>query len=103
MIRLSVMYPSGAGTTFDLAYYCNTHIPLCRRLLGAALKGVSVDSGIAGGSLGAPAPYVAIGHFEFDSLDAFLAAVHPATEELQGDIPKYTNATPVMQISEIKI
>lgn len=103
MIRLSVMYPGGAGNTFDLAYYCDKHIPMARRLLGAALKDVSVDAGIAGGENGAPAPYIAIGYLMFDSLDAFLKAFTPVAGELQGDIPKYTNSKPIIQISEVKI
>jgi uncharacterized protein (TIGR02118 family) len=49
MIKVSVLYPSGAGKTFDTAYYCNKHIPMVRQLLGAALKGVGVEQGIAGG------------------------------------------------------
>ena len=97
------MYPGGAGNTFDLGYYCDTHIPMARRLLGAALKGVSVDAGIAGGEIGAPAPYLAIGHLMFDSMDAFVAAFTPVVGELQGDIPKYTNSKPTIQISDVKI
>jgi hypothetical protein len=27
MIRVSVMYPNSAGSRFDMAYYCKTHIP----------------------------------------------------------------------------
>ena len=76
---------------------------LARRLLGTALKGVSVDAGIAGGEIGAPAPYLAIGHLMFESLDAFLAAFLPVAAQLQGDIPNYTNAAPIIQISEMKL
>jgi uncharacterized protein (TIGR02118 family) len=103
MIRVSVLYPAGAGDTFDLSYYCEKHMALARRLLGAALKGVSVDAGIAGGEIGAPAPYLAIGHLMFESLDAFLAAFLPVAAQLQGDIPNYTNAAPIIQISEMKL
>jgi hypothetical protein len=45
MIKVSVLYPNVAGTKFDMAYYLNHHIPMVRRLLGSALKGVSVEHG----------------------------------------------------------
>jgi uncharacterized protein (TIGR02118 family) len=103
MIRVSVMYPGGAGNTFDLAYYCETHIPMAQKLLAPALKGVGVDAGIAGGEAGAPAPYLAIGYLVFDTLEDFVAAFMPVMGELQGDIPNYTNTKPTIQISEIRI
>jgi len=103
MIKVSVLYPSGEGKTFDIAYYCDKHIPMVRRLLGAALKGVAVEQGIAGGEPGAPAPYLAIGHLSFDSVEAFMQAFAPAAEALQGDIPNYTNSRPMIQISEVRL
>lgn len=103
MIKVSVMYPSGAGRTFDINYYCKTHIPLAQKLLSPALKGVGVEHGIAGGEPGAPPPYLAIGHLLFDSLDAFMSSFMPHLGALQGDIPNYTNAPPVIQISEVKL
>jgi uncharacterized protein (TIGR02118 family) len=103
MIRVSVLYSSGDGKTFDMAYYCEKHIPMVQRLLGAALKGVSVDSGIAGGDGGAAAPYSAIGYLSFDSVDAFRAAFGPVAEQIQGDVPNYTNARPIIQISEVRM
>jgi uncharacterized protein (TIGR02118 family) len=42
MIKVSVLYPNRAGAQFDMDYYCDRHIPLVRRLLGAALKGAAV-------------------------------------------------------------
>ena len=29
MIKVSVTYPSGEGSTFDHDYYSATHVPLC--------------------------------------------------------------------------
>jgi uncharacterized protein (TIGR02118 family) len=103
MIKVSVLYPSGEGKTFDIAYYCDKHIPMVRRLLGAALKGVAVEQGIAGGEPGTPAPFLAIGHLSFDSVEAFMSAFVPVVDTLQGDIPNYTNARPTIQISEVKL
>jgi uncharacterized protein (TIGR02118 family) len=95
------MYPNQPGNTFDMEYYCNTHMPMAQRLLGAT--GFSVDAGLAGGTPGAPAPYIAIGYLLFDSLDVFQrnAAINGA--ELMADIPNYTNVSPVLQISEVKV
>jgi|tagenome__1003787_1003787.scaffolds.fasta_scaffold20969295_2 uncharacterized protein (TIGR02118 family) len=103
MVRVSVMYPNGAGNTFDMAYYCGKHIPMAQRLLGAALKAVSVEEGIAGGEIGSPAPFLAIGHLTFDSLDAFMAAFLPVFGDLRDDIPNYTNTKPTIQISDVKL
>jgi uncharacterized protein (TIGR02118 family) len=103
MIKVSVLYPSGEGKTFDIAYYCDKHIPMARRLLGAALKGVAVEQGIAGGEPGAPAPFLAIGHLSFESLEAFMRAFLPAADALRSDIPNYTNSRPTIQISEVKL
>ena len=101
MIKISVMYPSGEGSTFDMAYYLETHTPLVRRLLGAQLKGVSVDQGI--GLPGSPAPYLAIGHLLFDSVEDLQAALDTHGPALMADIPNYTNSQPTFQVSEAKM
>ena len=100
MIRVSIMYPAGAGNTFDMNYYCHTHMPMARRLLGAT--DASVDQGLAGGAPGSPAPYLAVGYLIFDSLETFQNGIAAHGPELMADIPKYTNAQPVIQIGEVK-
>jgi uncharacterized protein (TIGR02118 family) len=97
------MYPNSAGGRFDMAYYCKTHIPLAQRLLGAALKGVTVEQGIGGGTPESSAPYLAIGHLQFDSVEVFQAAFVPHGQALMNDIPNYTNVQPIIQISEVKL
>lgn len=102
MIRISVMYAAGAGKTFDHDYYRTKHMKLVRdRVGGLGLKRIEVDRGIAGGAPGAPAPYVAVGHLYFDSLDAFQKAMAPHGKELFADVPNFTNITPQVQIAEI--
>ncbi len=103
MIKVTVVYPNAKGSRFDIGYYCKKHIPLVQRLLGQALKGVAVEHGIAGGAPGSPAPYLAIGQLQFDSVEAFQSAFGPHTQEIMGDVPNYTNVQPVIQISEVKI
>jgi uncharacterized protein (TIGR02118 family) len=56
MSKVTVVYPNTAGSHFDIRYYCDTHIPLVRRLLGPALKGLAVEHGIAGATPGSPPP-----------------------------------------------
>ncbi|HXY24745.1 MAG TPA: EthD family reductase [Candidatus Acidoferrum sp.] len=103
MIKVSVMYPNVAAGRFDMRYYSEKHMPMVRELLGAALKGIAVDQGVAGGMPGAPAPYLAMGHLLFDSVEAFQAAFGPHAQTLMSDIPNYTNTQPVIQISEVKL
>lgn len=106
MISVTVLYPNKEEARFDWAYYTETHIPLSRRRLGAALKSLAIEQGIAGGTPGLPAPpapFVAITHLTFDSVPAFEAAFGPHAEEIMADIPKYTSIEPIIQISEVKI
>jgi uncharacterized protein (TIGR02118 family) len=103
MIKVSVLYPNRADTKFDMTYYLDHHIPMVRRLLGSALKGVSVEHGISSAEPGSAAPYIAIGHLLFDSVQSFQASVLPHAQELTEDIPKYTNSNPLFQIGEVKL
>ncbi len=36
MIKVSVLYPGGEEIKFDMAYYCEKHIPLVKDCLGTA-------------------------------------------------------------------
>lgn len=93
MIRLSVFYPSGEGSTFDHAYYRDHHVPLAVKTWG--LSGAEIDRGVDG-------PYVAAVHFRFDSPEALAGAMgNPGTADVLADVPNYTNIAPVMQTSEI--
>lgn len=101
MIKVSVFYPNEEGKKFDMIYYCNKHIPMCQDKLGCTQ--VAVEQGLAGAAPGTPAPYVAMGHLYFDSLEALQAAFEQHAAEIMGDIPNYTDISPVMQISEVKM
>lgn len=103
MIKVSILYPNKPGTKFDMAYYCDRHIPMVRTMLGAALKGVAVEQGISAAAPGSPAPYIAVGHLLFDSLETFQASIAPHSEALKKDVPKYTNSEPIFQIGQIKL
>jgi uncharacterized protein (TIGR02118 family) len=93
MIRMSVLYPNGDGTTFDHDYYRDKHVPMAV----ATWEPVSaeIDRGLNG-------PYVAAVHFTFASIDDMKAALAlEASAAITADVPNYTNATPVLQTSEI--
>ena len=93
MIRVSVHYPSGEGSTFDHDYYTSSHVPLA--VAAWAPASAEIDKGVNG-------PYVASVHFTFDSMEAFQAAMgSEKTGEIMADVANYTNITPVMQVSEI--
>jgi uncharacterized protein (TIGR02118 family) len=103
MIKVTVMYPNTSGVRFDMAYYLDRHMPLVRDLLDGVLKGINVEQGLAGGQPGVPAPYIALGHLLFDSVDAFQSAFAQHGEAILADIPNYTNTQPTIQISQVKL
>ena len=93
MIRLSVHYPSGEGTTFDHDYYAASHVPMAAKAFKADTT--EIDKGVDG-------PYVASVHFTFDSMDGFQAAMAcPEMPDVMADVANYTNIAPVMQVSEV--
>jgi uncharacterized protein (TIGR02118 family) len=103
VIKVSVLYPGGETTKFDMDYYCKSHMPMVQQKLGAACKSMAVEQGLAGGAPGAPPTYAAMGHLYFDSVAAFQAAFGPHATEIMADIKNYTNVQPVIQISEVKM
>jgi uncharacterized protein (TIGR02118 family) len=93
MIKLSVSYPSGDGTTFDHDYYAKAHVPMCNSTFSPTKT--EIDKGIDG-------PSVAGVHFYFDSMESLQAAMgSPKMGEIIADVANYTNIAPVMQISEV--
>lgn len=103
MIKVSILYPYRENGRFDMTYYCESHMPLAAKLFGPALKGWSVDVGINGGAPDSKPPFVAAGHFVFDTVEAFYEVFKPAAKQLTDDIPTYTDSTPQILISEIKV
>jgi uncharacterized protein (TIGR02118 family) len=103
MIRVSILYPKTAGGRFDHDYYVQTHMPLSIRLLGPSLRGVSVERGLDIQAPGVTLTFVAAAHFLCDSVDTFIAAFTPHAATLQGDMPNYTDITPIIQFSEVVI
>ncbi len=105
MVKIGILYPNKQGSKFDMSYYLNTHMPLSIERLSAhkGYRGVSVERGLAGGIPGSDPPFVALCQYLFDSVEDFVAAFMPHAELLQGDMPNYTDITPVIQISAVEI
>lgn len=98
-----MLYPNTADSRFDMAYYLTKHIPMVEQKLGAALRGTSVEQGLAGVQPGSPPVYMTMAHLLFDSVEAFQQAFGPHADAILGDIPNYTNTQPTIQISEVKL
>lgn len=103
MIKVSVFYPNKAGASFNHDYYKNTHMPLVKSKMGAALLYYTVDKGLAGGAPGEGPTYVAMCHLFCESVESFQAAFGPHAGAIMADVPNYTDIQPVLQISEVAV
>jgi uncharacterized protein (TIGR02118 family) len=103
MIKVSVMYPNKPDARFDHTYYRDKHMPLVKSRMGEACKFYTVDRGLGGGVPDQPATYMAMCHIYCESVEAFQAGFGPHAKEIMADIPKYTDLTPVIQISEVVV
>ena len=103
MIKVSVMYPNKAGARFDHNYYRDKHMPLVKARMGDFCKYYTVDKGVAGGEPGSPPTYIGMCHIFCDSAEAFQKGFGPHAAEILGDIPNYTDLTPVLQVSEVVV
>ena len=103
MIKVSVMYPNKPGARFDHEYYRDKHLPLVQARMGKSCKYYTVDKGLGGATPGSAAPYVAMCHLFCESVEGFQAGFGPHAPEILADIPKYTDLSPAIQISEVVV
>lgn len=102
MIRVSVMYPNTPGSRFDWDYYLGKHLDLSSRLLSSrGLVRTEIDRGVAGLPPGTPAPYHAVGHLFFPTLEDMESALAATAAEFIADERNYTSVRSVVQISEV--
>ena len=100
-ITVTVLYPNTRGSRFDLDYYLKTHIPLVETSWsGKGLTSTKLLKGAGTPDPSTPAPYQVIAILGFDSLAAFQAAAKESGAAVMGDIPNFTDVTPVIQINE---
>lgn len=101
MIKISVLYPAGKDTHFDMKYYLETHITLVKTLLGEPCRKVSVEKGVTGTEPGSIPEFITMGHLHFDSIEDFQKAFAPHANVIGNDIKNFTNVVPKIQISEV--
>ena len=101
MFKVTVMYPNEKGAKFDFEYYRTKHMDLVHKHLQPfGLIKTEVDKGISGGG-DAPPPYICVGSLYLESQDAYDKGIAQCGPILRGDIPNFTNLTPIRLISEV--
>jgi uncharacterized protein (TIGR02118 family) len=103
MIKFNVLYPFTPGMRFDHEYYRDKHMPMLARYLGSACLYYTIDKGIAGGAPGASPPYAGACSVYAESMETFQAAISPHVQDILDDIPKYTDAQPIIWISDVVV
>jgi uncharacterized protein (TIGR02118 family) len=101
LVKVSIMYPFEEGKTFSMEYYETKHMPMVAAFLGSNLVKYTIEKGLASGIPNQPLPYMAIGTFYVKSLSDYQAAIGPNRDAIRADFVNYTNATPVILISEV--
>jgi uncharacterized protein (TIGR02118 family) len=101
MICVSVLYSNAAGKRFDHDYYAQKHMPLAfERLKGNGMTRYEIDRGLSGGAPGSPPAYLCIGRLYFETLGGWELGLAQHGPELLADVPNYTNADLILQVSE---
>jgi uncharacterized protein (TIGR02118 family) len=103
MIKVTILYPNAPDAKFDMQYYVTRHLPMVRDKCAPVCRSIAAESGLGGAEPGSRAPYIAVGHLVFDSLEAFQKSFGPNAPEILADVPNYTNTRPVIQIGEITL
>jgi uncharacterized protein (TIGR02118 family) len=94
MIRVSVLYPQGGK--FDFDYYVKKHMKLVHKLLDPfGLVKTEVDRSVG------TAPFVAIGHLIFGTIEEMQKGLQAHDAELAADLVHFTDIQPQFQVSEI--
>jgi|APSaa5957512622_1039677.scaffolds.fasta_scaffold181524_1 uncharacterized protein (TIGR02118 family) len=60
-----------------------------------------IDSGIAGGEPGQPAPFICIGWMTYSTVEEFQLAFEDNAEQLFADVRNFTDIAPMIQISKV--
>jgi len=101
LIKISIMYPFAEGKTFNMEYYETKHMPMVAVFLGSNLVKYTIEKGLISGIPSQPLPFMAIGTFYVKSLEEYQAAIAPHRDAIRADFARYTNAVPVILISEV--
>lgn len=94
MISVHIMYPKTEDSSFDMDYYCSTHMPMLADALGDACQGWGASK--TGGK-----DWEAIGWATVSSQEALDSALAEHGAAIMADVGNYTNVAPQMVIGEI--
>ena len=94
MISLHILYPRTDDSTFDIDYYCSTHMPMLADALGEACHGWGASKADDG-------PFEAIGWCTVESQEALDAALAEHGAAIGADVANYTNVAPQMVIGTV--
>lgn len=98
-VSLQVIYPVSDGSTFDHAYYADTHMPLVQEHMGPHIDRVLVTKGLAGGT-DQPAGFHAVATIVFADREAMGAAMK-VSGPVMADMANFTNIQPQVLIGEV--
>jgi uncharacterized protein (TIGR02118 family) len=101
LVKVSIMYPFAEDKTFDMEYYETKHMPMVASFLGSNLVKYTIEKGTASGIPNTPLPFLAIGTFYIKSLSEYQQAIAPNRDAIRADFVTYTNANPIILISEV--
>ncbi|TBX22378.1 EthD family reductase [Jiulongibacter sediminis] len=101
LFKIAIMYPNAEGNTFNIEYYKTKHMPYVAAMLGSNLIKYTIEEGLSNVIPGQPLPYMAIGTFYVKNVEDYQKAIGPNITEIRADFANYTNAIPVILISEV--
>ncbi|SDG26970.1 EthD family reductase [Chitinophaga filiformis] len=101
LIKISIMYPYAEGKTFNMEHYETKHMPMVAGFLGSNLVKYTIEKGLSSGIPNQPLPYMAIGTFYVKSLSEYQASIAPNRDAIRADFVNYTNASPIILVSEV--
>ena len=98
---ITVLYENVDDATFNLDYYMTKHRPLVdEKFKPFGIKGWRVLKAVGTPFGGKPA-YSIIANLEFDTADQFRAAVAAESGPVFGDVPNFSNKSPVVVIGDL--
>ena len=100
-VKITVLYGQPKSAEEFDKYYFEKHMPMVLATLKAhGMTRYEVDRGLSGVEPGSAPAYLCIGRCYFETLEGFQSGFADHGAELAADIPNYTNAEVVLQVSE---
>ncbi|KAF2091880.1 hypothetical protein K490DRAFT_30888 [Saccharata proteae CBS 121410] len=95
-IAITVLYPNVSDATFNLEYYLSSHMPMVQKEFGAhGMKGWRVQKYVG------RSPYSMQATLEFENQEQFKNALQHAAGPVLGDVPNFSNKSPVLMVGEV--